>query len=194
MEAETQKLDQRLQCCPEAATVRGVLFNWVVVEAGARFGAQVSKRVLRQLSPPGWGTLRTYPASEFLRLLYTVAEANVPHGIEPDETWRALGAGCANSVLASTLGRSMLALFGQIGPAAFLPQVPPAYRLFAGYGTRSIELLGPGEGVVRFRAELVPAAFHVGVFEAGLRAVQLAAEVEITPRSNLDFDLHARWG
>ena len=169
-----------------------MMFNAVARLATEQLGIPIV-----ELLAPGaageWATFGVYPAADLLRLVYAIAEANLSGGA-PGETWRRLGEGCGEAFLDSALGRSLVGLFRRIGVEAFLPQVPPAYGLFARYGSRSVEVLGPGAWQVRFRGEVLPAELHLGVFDAGLQAVDLRGSLEIRPRSLLDFDLCATRG
>jgi uncharacterized protein (TIGR02265 family) len=193
MDFDRNELEERLRATTPRDTVRGMMFKGVMVEAGRRFGPDRAGEVQRRVAPQGWRDFFSYPAADFLKMMFELTELGQAGGASRAEMQRFCGAATADAFFASTIGKTLLLLWSSGGPPKLLHNAPGGYRQVVSYGVRTFLPQGERAGVMQFRQDMMPAAYHEGVFQACFRALRAEVEMESRPLSLVDLDIHFRW-
>jgi uncharacterized protein (TIGR02265 family) len=186
-------LEQLLALTRPSDTCRGMFFNGVL-EAVRTWGDEEARARCAQVSGERrFVDFLSYPASNFLRVIFTAAEMLGPRKGGREVVFRYLGRAATQVFLQSTVGKTMLALTGN-DPRRMLASMPNAYRASLTFGERSVEWLGESHGVLEARGDLLPVPYCEGVLKAALE-LSKASKVSITSRrlSSLDADYEVRW-
>jgi uncharacterized protein (TIGR02265 family) len=105
--SDTTELARRLELVRSVHTVRGLAFNAILHLVAEHAGEEVSARLVREMSTWRLVDFFSYPASDFTRLLFHVAEVlSSPLGSQ-QEALRACGSACLYRFFYfSTVGRA----------------------------------------------------------------------------------------
>jgi uncharacterized protein (TIGR02265 family) len=177
-------LEARIKDMPSTAIVKGMFFQSLDDAAYAACGKHVGRGK--------WLAFKDYPVREWIRVLHdaaALAEPNVPRR----EGIRRLGATGYPTFAESMVGRVLLN-FASRDFGAVLRLAPRIYALTGNSGTLSIEPLGDRKVIVQLRGywDWID-AWHLGVFEGGMKALGVVGTVRVRIRSMCDGDLLVEW-
>ena len=164
MPSNKTELAQRLALCKPEDTVRGFIFKAVYALVEQRAGSAGVDRLM--------GLLRvhkmpvdffSYPAADFLRMLFAAVDILEPHYPSVDATFRACGASTVTGFFKSYVGNTLMKLIsGGDDPRRALSTVSTVYSTLVSYGLREFRDLGNKKGLIVFRNDMQPALFHEG--------------------------------
>lgn len=194
MSSDTTELDQRLALVRPTHTVRGLAFNAVLGLVAQRLGEEASKKLARQLGLLRLVDFFSYPASDFLRLLYGAAALlEAPLGSR-QEALRACGGACLEQFFyTSTVGRALAKIMGRKDPRRAFAHTPIAYSTLVNYGTHECQEAGPRQLRLVFRADMQPVCFHEGTLIAALQVVGVQGTVTSTVHGLDDTEFLIEW-
>jgi uncharacterized protein (TIGR02265 family) len=182
----TEPLDlaERLTQVPRGHSIKGMFLQSLVDQAKAAAGRT-----------PGRGRylpFKDYTFTEWMELMVECAACAHPR-VTAREGMRRLGQKAYPTFTESTLGKVVMSVAGIDLVSAFR-LTPRIYGMSGKSGTVEITNLAEGRAVVHLRGMWdFPTAWHVGVFEGGIRAFGKTPLVKVRSFSKCDADIEARW-
>ncbi len=181
MRSDTTELVRRLALVRPVHTVRGLAFNAVLALVAEQAGEEASARLARELGLRRIVDFFSYPACDFMRLLFAAAELIQPHQGSLEEALRACGSACLNHFFySSTVGRALAKIMGRKDPLRAFSNTPIAYATLVNYGSHECEVVGPRQLRLVFRGDMQPAPFHEGTLSAALQVTGVQGTVKST--------------
>jgi uncharacterized protein (TIGR02265 family) len=172
MPSDKSELAQRIAICKPEDTVRGFIFKSVYELVDRRAGSAGLDRMMQQLRVGKMPVdFFSYPAADFLRLLYAATDVLEPHYPSAVDTFRACGASTVTGFFNSYVGNTLMKLIGTGDPKRALSTVGSVYSTLVSYGERDFQELGEKQGVITFRKDMQPVAFHEGSLTEVLRVL-----------------------
>lgn len=178
---------------PEGATVRGLIFNAVFKLLAEQQGEAVVKELRSTISNKPLVDFFAYPARDFVRVLYDVAERLEPRYGSIDAAIYACGAAAVGGFFQSSVGRTLTHIIGRRDPKRLFSSAPTAYATAVSYGQREYSVLGEHRVRLHFRGDMQPAEFHQGLLEEALRAVGCQGRVEVRKLSLEEAEYTIEW-
>ena len=196
MDALRAELDARIAASRPADSVRGLFFNVILQVAQERGGPEGYRKVLPSHREVGYSEVRSYPAAEYLTLLYDiVALAPSSDALTAEEVNATLYECGAASVrrFANGAGQIVFGILGKADPHRLLSHAGSAYSTTVSYGVRTYEKRGEQAGTLSYAGDMLPPAYHQGIIEEALRA--LGTQGRAVPRVlAIDhFELDLSW-
>lgn len=193
MPHDASELQQRIDQSTPQDTVKGSLFRSVLAELERRVPGHPRLPELKgQFGKSAWSEFSNFPVAEYLRLVYQGAELLEPNAGGFSQGLTELGAIVATAFLHSAVGKLALTMGSGKDPIALLSFAPSVYAVSANYGKRTFVRRAPDEGALQLRRDFLPAEYHLGVVQAGVRVNGHEAHVEVQPISLLDCDVVVR--
>jgi uncharacterized protein (TIGR02265 family) len=184
MPSDSRELQQRLALVQPAHMVRGLAFNAVLAVVAGRHGDEAAEALARRVGLPRCVDFFSYPAGDFLRLLYATADALEPELGSAEAVWQRCGAACLEHFFyMSTVGRALSKLIGRNDPRRAFSYTPIAYSTLVNYGARDCRELGAHRLRLMFKGDMQPMAFHEGTLRAALQVVGVQGTVKSTPHA-----------
>lgn len=156
--SEPLDTETRLESAPAKGMVKGWLLKSVVRRADQRGITLTEKK---------YHGFRSYPVQEYLRLLDQAAQQLEPK-VPPKETLRRLGHEVYPAFRDSTVGRVVLAGFGEQGDASLrgLRWLSKGYRVASPHTRVRAAVVEPGHALLHLdRVWSFPDSYHVGIFQ-----------------------------
>lgn len=179
--SDTSELVRRLELVRPVHTVRGLAFNAILALVAQQAGEEVSARLSRELGLRRIVDFFSYPAGDFMRLLFAAAKAIQPYVGSQEEALRACGTACLNHFFySSTVGRALAKIMGRKDPLRAFSNTPIAYATLVNYGSHECEVAGPRQLRLVFRGDMQPAPFHEGTLSAALQVTGVEGTVTST--------------
>lgn len=173
MPSDKTDLAQRIALCTPEDTVRGFIFKSVYELVEKRVGGAGVDRMLTNLRIHKMPVdFFSYPAADFLRMLYTAADILEPTCASPTEAIWACGASTVTGFFKSYVGNTLMRLIaGGDDPRRALSTVSTVYSTLVSYGIREFHERGETRGLIVFRQDMQPVAFHEGSLTEVLRVL-----------------------
>jgi uncharacterized protein (TIGR02265 family) len=114
----------------------------------------------------------SYPAADFLRLLYTAVDVLEPRYPTTQDTFRACGASTVTGFFSSYVGNTLMKLVGLGDPKRVFSSVDTIYSTLVSYGKRSFEDLGESRIRLHYRGDMQPIYFHEGALTEALKVLR----------------------
>ncbi|HZH79325.1 MAG TPA: TIGR02265 family protein [Archangium sp.] len=172
MPSDKSELAQRIAICKPEDTVRGFIFKAVYGLVEQRAGSAGMDRMLQQLRVSKMPVdFFSYPAADFLRLLYAATDVLEPHYPSLQDTFRACGASTVTGFFNSYVGNTLMKLIGMGDPKRALSTVGTVYSTLVSYGERDFQDLGANQCLITFRKDMQPVPFHEGSLTEVLRVL-----------------------
>ncbi|WP_434382799.1 TIGR02265 family protein [Melittangium boletus] len=169
MPSDKNDLVQRVAICKPDDTVRGFLFKSVYTLVEQRVGSSGTDRMLQQLRINKMPVdFFSYPAADFLRMLYTAADVLEPHYASVEDAIRACGGATVTGFFKSYVGNTLMRLVGIGDPKRVFASVDTIYSTLVSYGKRTSEDLGDKRLRLHYRGDMQPIAFHEGALREAL--------------------------
>ncbi|MFY1830382.1 DUF2378 family protein [Myxococcus fulvus] len=188
-------LDQRLALVRPEDTVRGLIFNAVLLLAERQLGPDSAARLREPLFKRSPVDFFSYSAVDAIRLLYATSEALEKAGRYPtqEDAVRACGAAAVTGFFSSTVGQTLTRLIGKGDPKRLLSNAPTAYSTLVSYGRREYTVLHERHVRLSFQGDMQPVQFHEGVLQEALKAIQCNGRVVGTPHGYFAADYDITW-
>ncbi|OJH35555.1 TIGR02265 family protein [Cystobacter ferrugineus] len=173
MPSDKNDLAQRIAICKPGDTVRGFLFKSVYGLVEQRVGSSGTDRMLMQLRINKMPVdFFSYPAADFLRMLYTAVDLLEPYYGSVDEATRACGGATVTGFFSSYVGNTLMKLVGLGDPKRVFASVDTIYSTLVSYGKRTSEELGPTSLRLHYRGDMQPITFHEGALREALKVLR----------------------
>jgi uncharacterized protein (TIGR02265 family) len=177
-------VDAVLRGLPPTATISGMFIAPLVAEA-KRVGATLPSARERYVQ------FRFYPLSEHVNVLVETCQRVHP-GIPLRQALRKLGRGAPAALVASTLGKVVLA--AAAGPHDVIEAIAKAYPLNARPSQVTVLERAAQRAIIRLEdVYYFPDSHHVGVFEGALKYAGVRGKVLISPHGKASVDLLLEW-
>lgn len=194
MSANHAELAQRLAVTQPGDSVRGLFFNAVLQQVEEQCGLGARK----ELVPPSRGgiyrDLRSYPATEFLNLLFAGLET--VRARHPEVASASFFYACGEAsvrTFQTGLGAMFFGVLGRADRHRLGARGPGAYATAVSYGKRSYSEEGEKLGRFRVDGDMLPPDYHRGVLEASYRALGHPARVDLEVRAIDAVDYLIAW-
>jgi uncharacterized protein (TIGR02265 family) len=168
MPTDTNELAQRLELVRATYTVRGLMFNAVLDLVTEQAGRASTDKLVRELSLPRLNDFFSYPAVDFLRLLFAAADLLEPHFGSIPEAFRVLGIASVQGFFGSSVGRALAKIVVQGDPKRAFSSTPICYSTMMNHGSHAYEPLEGNRVRLVFRGNMQPAPYHEGILTAVL--------------------------
>ncbi len=173
MPSDKTDLAQRVAICKPEDSIRGFIFKSVyglVEQRAGRTGVERLQQQLRVSKMPV--DFFSYPAADFLRLIYMAADLLEPQYPSVEDAFRACGAATVTGFFNSYVGHTLVKLIGMNDPKRLFSSVQTVYSTLVSYGRRSYEDLGPGRFQMDYVGDMQPIYFHEGALTEALRVMR----------------------
>ncbi|MFP2963471.1 TIGR02265 family protein [Myxococcus sp. 1LA] len=192
MPSNKAELAARLAAVQSGDSVRGLFFKSVLSLVQQHAGLGALEAVRAGEMGTAYSDLLTYPARDFLTLLYRAADALEPTLGAEDAVFHACG---VKDVARFSTGPGML-IFGIISrgdPQKLFAGAQMGYSAAVSYGSRDYVPTGPTSGTLRMRRDMLPPAYHEGILTGALKVLGLDGTARATPRGIDSADYDIQW-
>ncbi|QRN99610.1 DUF2378 family protein [Archangium violaceum] len=173
MPSDKTDLAQRIAICKPEDTVRGFIFKSVYGLVEQRVGSAGTDQMMQQLRVHRMPVdFFSYPAADFLRMLYAAVDVLEPQYPSVLDAFRACGAATVTGFFNSYVGNTLMRLVGLGDPKRVFSSVDTIYSTLVSYGKRSYEELGEGRIRLHYRGDMQPIYFHEGALTEALRVLR----------------------
>ena len=193
MPSNKTELAARIAMTRPTDAVRGLFFRVVFDLLEQRGGAHALRQARTGALAKDISDLRTYPASDYLTLLYNAADA-LEHKLgNQDAVFNACGRACVQH-FSKGPGQVVFGILGKGDPQRLFAQTRVAFSTVVTYGKREHRPAGTHGCIISYRGDMQPAAYHVGIFEGALES--LGFQGTVTARSltldSVDYEISWR--
>ncbi|PTL84176.1 TIGR02265 family protein [Vitiosangium sp. GDMCC 1.1324] len=172
--------------------VRGLFFREVFELIEKTGGPHALRQVRTGPLAKDIHDLRTYPAADYLTMLYTAADA-LEHKLGPeDAVFNACGRACVQR-FSHGPGQVVFGILGKGDPQRLFAQTRVAFSTVVTYGKRDHNPIAPKACILAYRGDMQPPAYHVGIFEGALVALGFKGTVTARPLSIDSVDYEITW-
>jgi uncharacterized protein (TIGR02265 family) len=185
--------DLRIGVTPEEATVRGLIFNSIFKLVAHHQGAAVAEELRSLISKKPLVDFFSYPARDFLKILYGAAERLTPRYGSMEAAIQACGAAAVSGFFSSQVGKTLTNIIGKGNPKRLFSSAPTAYSTTVSYGQRTCTPMGERSVRLHFRGDMQPVEFHQGLLAEALRAVGCKGRVEARKLSLDEAEYTIEW-
>jgi uncharacterized protein (TIGR02265 family) len=168
MPSDKSELAQRLALVQPTFTVRGLIFNALLGLVTERAGKAATEKLARHLRLTKMQDFFSYPAVDFLRLLFYASDVLEPHVGSAPEAMRACGVSVAHVFFGSTVGSALTKIFGHGDLKRAFSSTPICYSTAMNHGTHECEPLAGNRVRLVFRGNMQPAAYHEGTLAVAI--------------------------
>ncbi|WP_395849941.1 DUF2378 family protein [Cystobacter fuscus] len=188
-----QECTQRMGLAPETATVRGLIFNAVFKLVEQHRGAAAAAELRAKIAKKPLVDFFSYPARDFLQVLFEAGELLAPQYGSAQEAIRACGAAAVGGFFQSGVGRTLTTIIGQGDPKRLFSSAPTAYSTAVSYGQRKFSVVGERRVSLHFKGDMQPVEFHQGLLEAALQGVGCTGRVEVRRMGMDEAEYYIEW-
>lgn len=192
MPTDKLELERRVALTSPDYLVRGFNFAAVLGLVEKHRGADAAHALRGPIGKRVLGFFN-YPAADFIRIALHAADLlEAPLG-SVDAAFGAMGEACANSLLATTVGKTLVNFVRGGNSPQILKHVNTAYAMSQTYGERVLTVLDERTARLEFRGDPVPAPFHQAVLVTGLAAVGVNVLVTAEARALDRVECTVQW-
>jgi uncharacterized protein (TIGR02265 family) len=177
----------------EGATVRGLIFNAVFKLVASHHGEAAAEEIRSLISKKPLVDFFSYPARDFLKILYAAAERMAPRYGSTEAAIQACGAAAVSGFFSSQVGKTLTNIIGKGNPKRLFSSAPTAYSTTVSYGQRTCTPMGERGVRLHFRGDMQPVEFHQGLLAEALRAVGCQGRVEVRKVSLDEAEYLIQW-
>ncbi|MGZ3458946.1 MAG: TIGR02265 family protein [Archangium sp.] len=192
MPSNKTELAARLAVTRPHDAVRGLFFRVVLELVEKTGGAEALRQVRTGTLARDISDLRTYPASDYLTMLYTAADALEETLGAEDAVFNACGRACVQR-FSSGPGQVVFGILGKGNPQRLFAQTRVAFSTVVTYGKREHRPAGSNGCIISYRGDMQPPAYHVGIFEGALVALGFQGRVTARPLNLESVDYEISW-
>ncbi|HEX8822529.1 MAG TPA: TIGR02265 family protein [Archangium sp.] len=190
MPSNKTELAARIALTKPTDAVRGLFFRVVLDFVEQQGGAAALSRVRTGTLARDISDLRTYPATDYLQLLYGAADALEGKLGPQDAVFNACGKACVRR-FSTGPGQVVFGILGKGDPQRLFAQTRVAFSTVVTYGKREHRPAGSNGCIIAYRGDMQPAAYHVGIFEGALEALGFKGSVRahILNLDSVDYEI-----
>ncbi|MCY1081734.1 TIGR02265 family protein [Archangium lansingense] len=192
MPSNKTELADRIAVTRPTDAVRGLFFRVVFELIERKGGPEALRRVRTGALAKDIADLRTYPASEYLTMLYNAADALEKELGREDAVFNACGRACVQT-FSKGPGQIVFGILGKGDPQRLFAQTRVAFSTVVTYGKREHSPAGPNACILSYRGDMQPPAYHVGIFEGALEALGFKGTVTARPLNLESVDYEITW-
>jgi uncharacterized protein (TIGR02265 family) len=193
MVIDARDLAARLALAKPSDAAKGMFFNGALSAIKTLAGDAAADRCRQISGEKKFIDFFNYPITGFLKLTYTAAEILAPKLGGYEAVFRALGKQAVDDYLATTVGKTLLAIAGK-NPKRLLYTVPSAFKAAVTYGERKVEFRGDSGCLFSMRGDFMPHPYHEGVLKTVLEALTGAETSVVGTRLGVvDADYEITW-
>jgi uncharacterized protein (TIGR02265 family) len=192
MPSNKTELAARIAITRPNDAVRGLFFRVVFELVEQQGGSEALRQVRTGALAKDISDLRTYPASDYLTLLYSAADALEEKLGSPEAVFNTCGRACVRR-FSSGPGQVVFGILGKGDPQRLFAQTRMAFSTVVTYGKRDHRPAGPKACIIAYRGDMQPPAYHVGIFEGALEALGFQGTVTANPLNIDSVDYEISW-
>jgi len=192
MPSNKTELAARIAATKPNDGVRGLFFKVVFDLVAQKAGAAALSQVRTGPLSKDLSELRTYPASDYLTLLYAAADVLEEKLGPQDAVFNECGRACVRRFSAGP-GQVVFGILGKGDPQRLFAQTRVAFSTVVTYGKREHRAAGPKACILSYRGDMQPPAYHVGIFEGALEALGFKGTVTAHPLNIDSVDYEIAW-
>ncbi len=192
MPSNKNELEARIALTRPTDSVRGLFFRVVFDLIERKGGPQALRQVRTGPLAKDIADLRTYPASEYLTMLYGAADVLEQQLGPENAVFNACGRACVQN-FSKGPGQVVFGILGKGDPQRLFAQTKVAFSTVVTYGRREHHPIGPRSCLIAYRGDMQPPAYHVGIFEGALEALGFKGTVTARPLNLESVDYEISW-
>ena len=192
MPSNKTELAARIALTRPTDSVRGIFFRVVFDLIERKGGPEALRQVRTGALAKDIADLRTYPASEYLQMLYGAADVLEQQLGNENAVFNACGRACVQN-FSKGPGQVVFGILGKGDPQRLFAQTRVAFSTVVTYGKREHRAAGPNACILSYRGDMQPPAYHVGIFEGALEALGFKGTVTARPLTLESVDYEISW-
>lgn len=192
MPSNKAELAARIAVTKPTDAVRGLFFKVVFELIEQRGGADALRQIRTGALARDISDLRTYPAADYLTLLYSAADVLEAKLGPEDVVYNACGRACVGR-FSNGPGQVVFGILGKGNPQRLFAQTRVAFTTVVTYGQRDHRPVGTNACIITYRGDMQPPAYHVGIFEGALEALGFKGTVTARALSIDSVDYEISW-
>ena len=192
MPSNKTELAARIAGTKPGDAVRGLFFNVVFDLIEQKGGVEALRQVRTGVLAKDISDLRTYPATDYLQLLYNAADALEQKLGPQDVVFNACGRACVRR-FSTGPGQVVFGILGKGDPQRLFAQTRVAFSTVVTYGKREHRAAGPKACILSYRGDMQPAAYHVAIFECALESLGFKGTVRAHTLNIDSVDYEISW-
>jgi uncharacterized protein (TIGR02265 family) len=192
MPSNKTELAARIALTKPTDGVRGLFFKVVFDLIEQRAGKAMLSQVRTGTLAKDISELRTYPAADYLTLLYAAADVLEEKLGPQDVVFNECGRACVRR-FSTGPGQVVFGILGKGDPQRLFAQTRVAFSTVVTYGKREHRPAGSKACIIAYRGDMQPAAYHVGIFEGALEALGFKGRVTAQTLGLDSVDYEISW-
>ncbi|WPB78842.1 TIGR02265 family protein [Archangium violaceum] len=192
MPSNKTELAARIALTKPPDSVRGIFFRVIFELIERKGGPQALRQVRTGALAKDIADLRTYPASDYLTMLYSAADALEWKLGNENQVFNACGRACVQN-FSTGPGQVVFGILGKGDPQRLFAQTRVAFSTVVTYGKREHRPAGSKGCILAYRGDMQPAAYHVGIFEGALEALGFKGTVRANVLGLDSVDYEITW-
>lgn len=183
MPSNKAELSERIAASQRGDAVRGLFFKVVMTIVQEHAGPE-ALRELRSapLDKDYSSDIRSYPAADFLTLLYRAADVLETKLGPPEPIFRLFGERSISSY-STSMGQLIFSVISGGDPHKVFDKAQMGYRVAVSYGERQYRPTGPQSGVLTVKGDLLPPQYHEGILLGSLKVLGRQGAVVARPKA-----------
>lgn len=192
MPANKAELSARLMAAHPGDNVLGLIFTSVFQLIEQQAGAGALTRLRTGELAKEYSELRMYPVQDFLHLLFNAAELLEGRLGTPDTVFRMCGEKSITRYNSGP-GRFLFSVLARGEPHKLFSMAQIGYSTAVTYGKREYKATSPKSGVLRAQGDMIPPAFHEGLFIGSLKLLNIRGRAWARPHGIDCADYDITW-
>lgn len=190
MPANKAELSARLTAAHPGDNVLGLIFNSVFHLVEEQAGPATSMKLRTGELGKEYSELRMYPVQDFLHLLFHAAELLEGRLGTPETVFRMCGEKSITRYSAGP-GRFLFDVLARGDPHKLFSMAQIGYSTAVTYGKREYKPTSPKSGVLRALGDMIPPAFHEGIFIGSLKLLNIRGRAWARPQGidRVEYDI-----
>jgi uncharacterized protein (TIGR02265 family) len=183
MPSNKAELSQRVAATQKGDAVRGLFFKVVMTLVQEHAGPEALRELrTAPLDKDYSSDLRSYPATDFLNLLYRAADVLESRLGPAEPIFRLFGEKSISSY-SSSMGQLIFSVISGGDPHKVFDKAQMGYRVAVSYGERQYRPTSPKSGVLTVNGDLLPPQYHEGILLGSLKVLGLEGSVVARPKA-----------
>jgi uncharacterized protein (TIGR02265 family) len=181
MSANKAELSARLTAAHPGDNVLGLIFTSVFHLVEEKAGPDTLMKLRTGELGKEYSELRMYPVQDFLHLLFNAAELLEGRLGTPETVFRACGEKSITRYNSGP-GRFLFNVLARGDPHKLFSMAQIGYSTAVTYGKREYKPISPKSGVLRVQGDMIPPAFHEGLFIGSLKLLNIQGRAWARPQ------------
>jgi uncharacterized protein (TIGR02265 family) len=190
MLANKAELSARLMAAHPGDNVLGLIFTSVFQLVEQQAGPATLTRLRTGELAKEYAELRMYPVQDFLHLLFHAADLLEGRLGSPETVFRMCGEQSITRYNSGP-GRFLFNVLARGDPHKLFSMAQIGYSTAVTYGKREYKATSPKSGMLRAQGDMIPPAFHEGIFIGSLRLLNIRGRAWARPQSidRVEYDI-----